>query len=563
MEKLRDGNSLRSRIGLLVAFERGTNHRPSLFRMHPPDRVPKVTAKTFRQGCRVSMNDEIRLLKLRIEELEELHQLAESLAGSSSVDEVLSAIVDTSQQMCHADNVAILLFSPSSRHAAQTLIRSVDPSRGGIDHGLNLIIAGWIEHHDTPLFTGDILAELNISSPAERWRELGPAIAVPLVSAGKTVGIINLLNRRGAPEFTRDTLKLASTIARLASQFIVRVKLHESLFQDNVRLKTVLRQAHGGREILGTSRTIRELRQKISVVASSTATVLLVGETGTGKELVARAIHFESARAEKPFVAINCSAIPATLFESELFGHERGSFTGASAPQKGKIELANEGTLFLDEIAEMPMDLQPKLLRSLEERTFYRLGSSTEIDVDVRVVAASSKNLHLAVREGKFRDDLFHRLNVLPIGLPPLRERQEDIPLLAGAFLEEFSRGAHQFLPDAVQALQELPWKGNVRELRNAVERLCIFVPPGDITASDLKIHGIIGDSAPDSDLTMALLSFFRTTEPDKDVLEELEKMVVGLVLREWKGNVSQAARILRIDRNALQRRIEKYGIKD
>ncbi len=180
-------------------------------------------------------------------------------------------------------------------------------------------------------------------------------------------------------------------------------------------------------------------------MAPSNATVLLVGETGTGKELVARAIHLESPRAKNPFVAINCSAIPETLFESELFGHERGAFTGASEPQRGKIELAHEGTLFLDEIAEMPLALQPKLLRCLEERSFYRLGSSIEIDTDVRVVAASSKDLRLAVSEGAFREDLFHRLNVVPINLPPLRERREDIPMLAEAFLNEFSRGRHRF----------------------------------------------------------------------------------------------------------------------
>ena len=223
---------------------------------------------------------------------------------------------------------------------------------------------------------------------------------------------------------------------------------------------------------------MEELRRKIAAAAGAEATVLLVGETGTGKELAARSIHLSGPRAEKPFVAINCSAIPATLVESELFGYERGAFTGAAGSQKGKFELAHEGTLFLDEIGEMPLELQPKLLRILEEKSYYRLGSTAEFSSDVRVIAATSKDLYAAAQEGKFREDLYHRLSVLPIHLPPLRDRPDDIQLLAEAFLRESSRGARQFTPDALDTLRRMPWRGNVRELRNAVERVSIFTAP-------------------------------------------------------------------------------------
>ncbi len=508
------------------------------------------------------MSDEVRVLRQRIHELEELTSLAGSVGVASTVDEVLAGIVDTSVKLCHADHVVVLLFHPNSKATVQTLVRSSRSSIGGIDHGLNLLVAGWIEHHGRPLFGHDIIEELHIKDPPARWCEMGSVLAVPLAASGNTLGIINMTNYRGGAEFTQDALRLAETIASFAVRFITHVRLHETLFQENLRLTATLHQRHGAKEILGNSPSIQELRRKISAVAPSSATVLLVGETGTGKELVARAIHLESPRAKNPFVAINCSAIPETLFESELFGHERGAFTGASGPQRGKFELAHEGTLFLDEIAEMPLSLQPKLLRCLEERSFYRLGSSMEIDTDVRVVAASSKDLRLAVSGGVFREDLFHRLNVVPVILPPLRERREDIPLLAAAFLNDFSRGRHRFTHDTLLALQSFPWSGNVRELRNAIERLCIFTPPGDINPSDLRLQGIGGGNAADTHL-VAALEQLRTMSPGGDLLEELEKQVVCLVLQQGDGNVSKSARLLGIDRHTLQRRIEKFRIKN
>jgi len=505
------------------------------------------------------MSDEIRELRRRIEELEGLNRLAESVSNAGGVDDVLAAIIESSVSLCRADHVAILLFSPVSREAMQTLARSAPEAGEGIDHGLNLLVAGWVERHRAPLIAADVLAEMKVSQPAARWREAGPVLAVPLIASEKTIGVINMINRRGGPAFTPDAVRTMGKIAAYASRFIKRARLHETLFQDNLRLRATLRQKHGATEILGTGSSMDTLRKQIAAVAASSATVLLIGETGTGKELVARAIHFDGPRAAKPFVAINCAAIPATLFESELYGHERGAFTGAMGPQKGKFEIAHEGTLFLDEIAEMPYDLQAKLLRSLEERSFYRLGSSVEIDIDVRVIAASSRDLRTTVQEGKFREDLYHRLNVLPIALPPLRERRDDIPLLAQAFLEETSRGTHHFAPETLAALQELPWKGNVRELRNAVERLTIFVSPGVIVPSDLQRNGVGGEHTPGEDITAALQSLLRANEPGADLLADLERRMVQLAMLQAGGNLSQAARLLGIDRNALQRRNEKY----
>jgi len=516
----------------------------------------------FSERCDSRMDDSIEALRQRIHELEELNRLAGVLGSAANVGEVLNAIVHAGISLCHARHAAILLFSPFSREVVETLARSNDPSMGGIDHGLNLIIAGWIGHHGKPLLAGDVIGALQLKTPAEQWRQMGPVLAVPLVSDGRPVGILNMLKARGDAAFTADSLRLAGMISALAAQYIVRARLHDTLFQDNIRLKSTIRQQHGAHDILGNSPAIEELRRKIALAAGAGATVLLVGETGTGKELAARSIHLTGPRAEKPFIAINCSAIPATLVEAELFGHERGSFTGAVASQKGKFELAHEGTLFLDEIGEMPLELQPKLLRILEERSFYRLGSGAEISTDVRVIAASSRDLSAAAQEGKFREDLYHRLNVLPIYLPPLRERADDIPPMAEAFLRESSHGARQFTAEALQTLRRMPWRGNVRELRNAVERVHIFTTHNTISAEDLRQAGILAANGNEPTLSAVLQKHMRSGRGEMDMLEEVEKRLVELALLDSGGNVSRAAKILGIDRSALQRRCEKFHIR-
>jgi Nif-specific regulatory protein len=507
------------------------------------------------------MTDQTTPLNLPIPELEVLNRLVESLGSTTKVDEILATIVDSSLKLCRAERAAIVLFDPSSREVAQTLVRSADASQGNIDHSLNLLLAGWIERHKKPLLAKDLVEQLQLTEASDRLLRLGPALAVPLVFAGKTLGVINLVNSRGGAEFSEELLGIATVIATLAAQFIQKTKIQETLFEDNLRLKNALQQKYGLGSMIGQSSVMRGVFEKIALVSASSANVLLIGETGTGKELVARALHFRSNRAEKPFVAINCAAIPASLVESELFGHERGAFTGATNAQKGKFELADHGTLFLDEISEMPLEIQPKLLRILEDRSFYPVGSSSELRVDVRVIAASSRDLDKTVREGKFREDLFHRLNVVPIYLPPLRERPEDIPLLAHAFLEEFSGGAQHFASDTLEKLSKLEWRGNVRELRNIIERISILVRSKEITPSHLYTVEVAGDVDPTSPRTSALPAFLRSHESGGDLPEAVEKTLLELALSACHGNVNSASRLLGIDRKALQRRIEKYGI--
>ncbi|MCK5571475.1 MAG: sigma 54-interacting transcriptional regulator, partial [Bacteroidetes bacterium] len=335
-------------------------------------------------------------LEQRIRELEELNSLAEKMGSTLNVQDTLSAIAETCQRLCHAERVALLLLAPSSEKEAQTLIRRSDGSEGGIDHIINLLAANKIMQRPEPAVTDDILSFVGLKDPSEQARSLGPALVSPLLLDGKPFGIIHLVNSRGGKKFDRESIRLTSLISTLAAQYIHRARLHEALFEDTVRLKETLREKVGPGSLLGDSPVMCKVREKIELVASSASTVLLVGETGTGKELAAHAIHFASDRAEKPFIAVNCAAIPRELFESELFGHERGAFTGAETRVRGKFELADKGTLFLDEISSMPAELQPKLLRALEQQAFYRVGSEVETHLDVRLIAATSRDLERA-----------------------------------------------------------------------------------------------------------------------------------------------------------------------
>ncbi|MEK6629880.1 MAG: sigma-54 dependent transcriptional regulator, partial [Acidobacteriota bacterium] len=285
--------------------------------------------------------------------------------------------------------------------------------------------------------------------------------------------------------------------------------------------------------------------------ARSQSTVLILGESGTGKELVARAIHAESPRHGAPFVAVSCAALTETLLESELFGHEKGSFTGAFARRKGKFESAHGGTLFLDEIGDISPKLQLDLLRVLEDRTFCRVGGSEPVEVDVRIVAATNRDLRKAVDEGQFRDDLFYRLNVIPILLPPLRDRREDIPLLVEHFLEhlnvETSRHIDGISSEALALLMRHDWPGNVRELRNVLERGMVVAQGSLIMPEDL---GLMPSQRQPNAFDMGL------------TLDEVEHRHVAAVLRHAGGNVTQAARLLDIDRVTLYNKIKKYGLR-
>jgi transcriptional regulator with GAF, ATPase, and Fis domain len=507
------------------------------------------------------MNDDVRQLNKRVQELEELNRLSQVLSSTIGVTPTLEAIIQCSLILCQSERGAIVLFESGDVNEGHTIIRNSAPTIDSIDHRINVIVGGYILQTQQTFVAEDIITTAGYINPPERLRNLGAAMAVPLTSDGKVIGMINHVNSRDGRKFSPDEVRAAEIVASMASQFIVRARVHESLEKNVEQLRESLAKEQSARRILGESASMRKVREDIALVASSSANVLIMGETGTGKELTARALHHQSPRSLRPFVAVNCAAIPAELFESELFGHERGAFTGANTTVRGKFELADGGTLFLDEISEMPLGLQPKLLRVLEDMEFSRVGSSQMIRVDVRVLAASSRNLAEAAKSGEFREALFHRLNVVPIVLPPLRERKEDIPLLAQAMIRELSSGVKIFDSEALEVLKSRQWAGNVRELRNAVERISIFVRNRTVSTEDIRVLGLHADVVNSDRLVSALRELILSDQSNPNVSDVIEKELLRIALTESGGNVSHAARMIGIDRMTFQRRLERLGL--
>ena len=366
-----------------------------------------------------------------------------------------------------------------------------------------------------------------------------PNLAVVLLTAFGSIDQAVVAMKDGADDFLTKPVDLDQLELRVEKA----LKAHRLEAEVN-DLKAQLDEKYGLGNIVGSSPAMQRVFRMVRQAAPTDATVLLEGPSGTGKELVARAIHNLSPRAKGPFVAVELAAISPTLLEAELFGHEKGAFTGAVARRVGRFEAANHGTLFLDEISEMPLEIQVKLLRVLQEREFQRLGSNESVKTDIRIVAATNRDLAAYVRTGKFREDLYYRLNVIDLHLPALKDRAGDIPLLVGRFLKEF--GGKTVSPEAMKLLEAYPWPGNVRELRNAVEKMCVLSPTGEIGEEDVPDEMKRGGAR---------------TLSTAGTLEETEKEKILAVLEECGGNRTKAAERLGISRRTIYRKLEEYGL--
>ncbi len=400
----------------------------------------------------------------------------------------------------------------------------------------------------------------------KKIREENPYLPVIIMSGHATIETAVEATKLGAFDFIEKPLSMDQLLVSCEKA----LKFKE-LQEENVLLRE---KAGHVKEITGTSMVIQELKEQIQIVAPTDAWVLIQGENGTGKELVAQTIHRLSKRASKPLIDINCAAIPDELIESELFGHEKGAFTGAAARKRGKFELANGGTLFMDEIGDMSMNTQAKILRVLQEQKFQRVGGSRTIKVDVRIIAATNKNLEEEIKKGNFREDLYFRLNVIPIIVPPLRDRKEDIPILVEQFLKEFSPGGVKIEAEdgVIQALQAYDWPGNIRELRNLIERLVILSRNGKIRFKDLppqivekagisgKVNATSKNSCCFQDTGSAYPSCF--TCPDfKKAKTEFEREYLRMKLKEFDGNIKKTAESIGIERRHLHRKIKSLGL--
>ncbi|MGD9075385.1 MAG: sigma-54 dependent transcriptional regulator [Desulfobacteraceae bacterium] len=383
-------------------------------------------------------------------------------------------------------------------------------------------------------------------------KETSPNLPVIMMSGHGTIETAVKATKLGAYDFIEKPLSLEKVLLCVNNALdYSRLEEEISLLKEKERHKY---------KITGNSKTIKHLKEQIKVVAPTNAWVLITGENGTGKELVAHTIHRQSGRSSKPMVEVNCAAIPEELIESELFGHEKGAFTGATTMKKGKFDLAHEGTLFLDEISDMSLKAQSKTLRILQEQKFERVGGSKTIHVDVRVIAATNKDLETEIEKGNFRDDLYFRLNVIPITVPALKERVEDIPELVSEFLNDISLRTNlelkQFSQKAIGLLKKYHWPGNVRELKNLVERLVIMTPEKVIQDKDIPppfSQALDVKQAPDSSLMDG--SF-------KDAKIKFEKAFIARKLREFNGNISQTAEAIGIERSNLHKKIKAYGLE-
>jgi DNA-binding NtrC family response regulator len=380
----------------------------------------------------------------------------------------------------------------------------------------------------------------------EEAKKLQPDASVIIMTAYATVDTAVKAIKIGAYDYLVKPLRpeeLSSMMERLIAQ--------QSLMRENVLLKKALKRQYSFQNFLSKSKKVQDLFDTAKAAADSASTILILGESGTGKEVLARAIHEESPRRLGPFVAVSCAALTESLLESELFGHEKGAFTGAVSQKRGKFELAHGGTLFLDEIGDISPKLQLDLLRALEDRRFYRVGGTEPIDVDVRIVAATNRDLRKAIDEGTFRDDLYYRLNVINITLPPLRERKEDIPMLVDHFLEqlgvETGKRVEGISADTMDLLVAYDWPGNVRELKNVLERGAVLVQGPIIEPGDLGLPLPEGDE----------------TDEGTESLREMERRHILKVLNEHGWNITRSAQTLGIDRVTLYHKIKKYDLKE
>lgn len=407
-------------------------------------------------------------------------------------------------------------------------------------------------------FVDLVMPKLDGLSLLNRMKVIAPeTVAIVLTGFGTITSAVEAM-KAGAYHYLTKPFELED-IASLIAQALE----HHSLKKENVALKRQLHEKYRFENFIGKSEAMQSVFELIEKVADTDSTILIQGESGTGKELVAKAIHYNSNRKEKPLMTVNCAAIPEDLLESELFGHMKGAFTGAYATTEGKFQAAHQGTIFLDEIGDMSPKLQVKLLRVLQERKFEPVGSTQTREVDVRILAATNQKLEEAVKKERFREDLFYRLNVIPIHIPPLREHPEDIPLLAHYFIDKYSKEHNKAISGmsdkAKQALREYPWPGNVRELENTIERILILKDKGTIEFEDL-LEKIRGDFAPPAkETTMDIpdtgLSF-------RHAMSVFEDHLILKALEKANGNKNQAAHLLKINRTTLVEKIKKKGLE-
>ncbi|MBI4680764.1 MAG: nif-specific transcriptional activator NifA [Nitrospirae bacterium] len=492
-------------------------------------------------------------------ELTAILEVSRVLTTSFDLEKNLSSAMSALGSLLEMQRGCVFLLDPLSGElrivAAHGLTKeNIEKGKYRIGEG----IVGRVLEKKIPMVISNIGKEpLFLNKTGSRPEKDGISfLCVPIEFKNEAMGVLSV-DRIYSKELggVDDDLRVLKIVASLIAQFIKLWGSYEKIEKEKEGLKRELKGKYKIENIIGQSDKMQEVFEEVHRVAPSKTTVLLRGESGTGKELIAKAIHYMSPRNKGPFIKFNCASIPEGLLESELFGHEKGAFTGAISSRKGRFELADGGTIFLDEIGDLPAALQPKILRVLQEKEFEKVGSEKTIKVNVRVIAATSRNLEKLVSQDKFREDLYYRLNVIPILLPPLKERGEDIPILIEYFLKKFNKENNRAVVldnNALQVLLNYDWPGNVRELENTIERLVVMSRSDKITASDLPIPlGI-----------KRIKSHVESTSLTSDI-EDIEKINILNALEKTGWVQAKAARLLGITPRQIGYKIKKYGIED
>jgi Nif-specific regulatory protein len=499
----------------------------------------------------------------RLNMLEMLIDITKALNSTLNLNELLVNIVDSINSLADTERGFLMLSDNQGNLEFRIARNRSHEALEKEDFEVSHSIINETKKKREPMFISNLLENDRFKDQKSVIDlQLKTALCVPLTLEEKVIGVIYTDSGRMSDKFKMEDMPIISAFASQAAIAIENARLHgelilsrETLARENLELKQELSEKYKFSGIIGKSKSMQEIFSTIKKIAPHTTTVLIHGETGTGKELIARAIHFNSSRETRQMVTINCGAMPAELLESELFGHRKGAFTGASRDKKGLLETADGGTIFLDEIGDMPLPLQVKLLRVLQDGVIRRVGDNVTRKVDVRILAATNRDLSKDIEKGTFREDLYYRLNVVPIHIPPLRERQEDIIPLVEHFLNKYSskmnKGEVRITPGAIKLLLSMPWGGNVRELENTIERALALSGDSAILSREhfpqLKTSSSLYHLEGESSL--------------KEKLQRVEKQIITNMLNKTNGNISRAAKHLKVTRQHLHNKIKQYGI--
>ncbi len=471
--------------------------------------------------------------------------------------ELLKKIIASATRLMDAEASSLLLLNPENNKLYfEIALGAKGPEVQRYSLSMGEGIAGWVAANNTSLIVNDVDSDSRFYSDISKQINFPTKsiLAVPMRVKDRCVGVIEIINKREGGNFSEVDLQWLEIFATQAAIAIQNARFFQQVKEEVTLLQDELQTDRGYHTFIGESKVIKEKLEIALRAAATNSSVLLLGESGVGKELFAEQIHLHSPRNNDPLIRVNCAALPESLLESELFGHVKGAFTGATSDRRGRFELANGGTMFLDEIGDLPLNLQVKLLRVIQHRTFERVGGTEPIKVDVRIIAATNKDIEKEVDSGRFRADLYYRLNVLPIYIPPLRERREDIPLLADFFLRRFKRETkkqiHGFAPESMQTLLSYSWPGNVRELENAVERAVVTTKVDTIT-SDAFVLDRLSENPEDEYSGKAL----------KEAVNIFKKHYVRQVLEMNQWNQTKTSKLLGIQRTYLSRLIKELGI--